>query len=240
MTDLFLNPTTGDLDLTTGQAQIVSDAAEVAQRIRIRLRTFLGDWFLDEDLGIPYLQEIIGQKRRFAVERASALLRAEILDTPGVLEIVLFTLDFDAATRTLTVTFQATTIFGTIGDTFSIVPDVVPDAEPADIVVIGTSESTDQSVFTLVGGITLDAGGAAVFKTLAYVTDNTLTGEIQLYNLTDATQIVLQTITATTPTEQTSAVTLPSGAKQYEVRMRVIGAVGISDRIHVESAALEI
>ena len=43
-----------------------------------------------------------------------AIIKAEILDTPGVVEILSFETDFDAALRKLTVDFEVSSDFGTV------------------------------------------------------------------------------------------------------------------------------
>ena len=62
--DLFLDPGTGDLNVSdSGVIRLTSGTLEsVAQRLRIKLRTFLGEWFLDTNVGVPYYQSILGVK----------------------------------------------------------------------------------------------------------------------------------------------------------------------------------
>lgn len=58
------------------------ELAVIAQRLTIRLRTFLGEWFLDETIGVPYFQEILGGK---GVEgAASAIFRSVVESTDGI------------------------------------------------------------------------------------------------------------------------------------------------------------
>ena len=54
----------GDLTLTTTKSEIA------AQTLGITLRTFRGEWFLNSNFGVPYLQEIIGvAKKKEIVDR---------------------------------------------------------------------------------------------------------------------------------------------------------------------------
>lgn len=48
----------GDLILTTTKTEIC------AQTLGITLRTFKGEWFLNSNFGVPYLQEIVGVARK--------------------------------------------------------------------------------------------------------------------------------------------------------------------------------
>ena len=44
--------------------QLTTPTSEnLAQRLLIRLRTFRGEWFLDENLGIDYFGQILGKNR---------------------------------------------------------------------------------------------------------------------------------------------------------------------------------
>ena len=45
----------GDLDLTGG-GSLVEGQQAIAQRLKIRLLTFLGEYFLDSDRGLPWLE----------------------------------------------------------------------------------------------------------------------------------------------------------------------------------------
>jgi hypothetical protein len=99
---------------------------------------------------------------------------------------------------------------------------------------VAVNASSDSSTFELVGGFSLDASDYSEvrFKTLASVTDSGLTGEIQLYNLTDNAPVVTHTYTSTTPSEVLSSpLTLPASAKVYEVRHRVTGGTPPGDRV---------
>lgn len=79
---LRLDPITGDLVHDGRRVQFVSGADAVAQELRTRLAFFQGEWFLDEEFGIPYFQSILGQKNALAAVRQ--IFRAAILETPGV------------------------------------------------------------------------------------------------------------------------------------------------------------
>lgn len=104
MADFKLDPVTGDLDLSTGDIQIVDGAEAVAQHVRIRLRFLFGEWFLDRRLGVPYFQSILIKNPGTNVVRR--ILRQVVAETPGVEELREFTTTYDGLTRALTVRFQ--------------------------------------------------------------------------------------------------------------------------------------
>lgn len=82
----------------------------VAQGVRVRMQMFKGEWFLDLSTGVPWWQDILGQ--RFEYNRVAAALRRPILETPGVTDIVSLSIVFDAQTRLMTVSWVARTAFG--------------------------------------------------------------------------------------------------------------------------------
>ncbi len=82
-----------------------------AQRLHENLCFFLGEWFLDQRLGIPYFERIIGQKPDLGL--IDTLYRRAISKTPGVAVIKQLRLAFDRATRALSVRFEVTLNDGT-------------------------------------------------------------------------------------------------------------------------------
>lgn len=92
MTDLKIDPTTGDLDLSSGTVELVTGIDAIAQNLRIRLQMFKGEWHLDERQGMPYFQEILGQKYKPAL--LIPIFQEAILETAGVIAIKSFSLDF--------------------------------------------------------------------------------------------------------------------------------------------------
>ena len=106
MTD-FLLDANGKLDLTTGDIQLVDGVDAIAQHCKIRLRTFLGEWFLDRRIGVPYYERILVKNPGSNVVRR--ILRQVISGTPGIQSLGALELDYDGAARSLAVTFRATT-----------------------------------------------------------------------------------------------------------------------------------
>jgi hypothetical protein len=110
--DWRLDPTTGDLDLSTGSIEPVTGVDAIAQECLIRLRTFLGEWFLDERIGVPYFQFIFEKPRRQNL--IDQVFKEVIATTPGVLSIRTFNQTFNAGTRELSISFVADTIAGPV------------------------------------------------------------------------------------------------------------------------------
>lgn len=116
MRDLKLDTTTHDLAIEAYDFGLVDGIERVQQQIKIRLAFFLGEWFLDTEFGIPWFQELLGQKP-VPLDRVDAVLREQIAGVPDVESIESLSLDYTAATRKLTVTFRVKTTFGTIDQT---------------------------------------------------------------------------------------------------------------------------
>jgi hypothetical protein len=95
----------GDLDLTNGEISLTGSGQEaIAQRLKQRLSFFLGEWFLDQTRGIPFIQQIFVKRPNPVV--VDAVFKSEILQEPSVTELQEFELDLDTATRELTLSFR--------------------------------------------------------------------------------------------------------------------------------------
>jgi hypothetical protein len=96
------NPTIGDLKLTDGQVRLTQTFKQgVAQHLRIRLQFFFGEWFLDVREGVPYFQKIFVKAPDLG--KIAGIFRRVILETPGIVALDNLLLDFNAATRILSV-----------------------------------------------------------------------------------------------------------------------------------------
>ena len=97
--ELELDEATWDLKVPPN---ILRGVLAVAQRIRVRLQFFLGEWFLDKRQGMPYFQAILIKNPDLTL--VQSIFRRAILGTPGVLAIAKLRTSFDRANRTFTVT----------------------------------------------------------------------------------------------------------------------------------------
>lgn len=76
--------------LPGGRLALFRGAETVRDRVRTKMATFLGDWYLDTTHGIDYDGKIFGFGA--TQDEASAILRAGILEVAGVIEITKFSL----------------------------------------------------------------------------------------------------------------------------------------------------
>lgn len=87
-TDLYLDPNSHDLVIETGTLRLTSDINEdAAQRLKIRLLIFKGEWILDNREGVPYYQSILKKTSKAAVD---SIFKAKIQEEPLVDKITSF------------------------------------------------------------------------------------------------------------------------------------------------------
>ena len=94
-----------DLVFINGECPVVSDlSGVVAQRLFIMLRTFMGEWFLNTQHGIPWLQNILGKK--ITKSGVDNILQDKILSETGVSRISEWESNLDSQSRLYTVRFK--------------------------------------------------------------------------------------------------------------------------------------
>lgn len=87
------------------------DQEATAQKCETRLLMFLAEWFLDTSAGLPWTTTFVNSAGNLAFVEAT--IKACILETDGVDEIITFSMSFNSETRVLSVTATITTIYGT-------------------------------------------------------------------------------------------------------------------------------
>ena len=113
--DIKLNDETGDVLLSTTNTITTptfttATSENLAQRLKIRLQTFKGEWFLDGTIGIDYFNQIAGKNRSKAA--VDAIIQAEILKEQEVLQITAYSSVVDKTTRKITIQFTVRTVDG--------------------------------------------------------------------------------------------------------------------------------
>lgn len=100
--DFKLDPA-HDLSIENFDLVVISNVDQVIQNIDIRLKFFLGEWFLDIGKGLPYYSNVL--KKDFDVGLLESSFKAQITGTPGVESLSEFDLALQGI-RTLVVTFK--------------------------------------------------------------------------------------------------------------------------------------
>ena len=108
------------------QASIERDTPDaVGILVEARLNLWQGQWHLDRSEGTPYEQQVLGKRTEGLRDPA---LRARILDTQGVTEIIAYDSVLDRQTRGLTVS-------ATLGTVYSVAYLAGPEANQANLTV---------------------------------------------------------------------------------------------------------
>lgn len=110
MIDLALSELDHDLYFPDIDLRVVKDADQLEQNLRIRLQFFLNEWFLDSSAGLPFYTDILVKNPN--IPNIENIIKAHIIDTVGVTEILEFNSDFDNSLRTYSIDFKVRTIFG--------------------------------------------------------------------------------------------------------------------------------
>lgn len=98
--DLYIDPATDDIAHRNGLIRYTTSGNETAQRVITRIRRLKGEWFINTEVGMPYIQDILGKRD---INYFKLLLRKEILNTDGVQSINNFRLSFNSKTGLISV-----------------------------------------------------------------------------------------------------------------------------------------
>lgn len=74
--------------LENGDIAIVKDIEEIEQSLKIRLQMWLGEWFLDESLGLDFLGKI--RKKNYSLQEVDKEIKRVIIETFGVVRILTY------------------------------------------------------------------------------------------------------------------------------------------------------
>ena len=101
----------GDYTFGTG-FDFYKDVPEaVAQAVRTRLDLWLGEWFLDTSDGTPWIAGVLG---KYTLRNYDMIVRARILDTEGVSELLSYESQYDGSTRRVSIQATIETKYGQI------------------------------------------------------------------------------------------------------------------------------
>lgn len=112
MNDLMLDPITHDLLITGLDLSVITGADRVRQNLLIKLRLWVGEWFLDTQFGTPYIERILG--KQVSLNGAIAALKKSILEVNDVSNISSFIYTFNRQERKIDISFACNTTFGVV------------------------------------------------------------------------------------------------------------------------------
>ena len=125
----------GDYVFGGGQADLYNNQPEaVAQSVLQRLNLWQGQWFYDTTLGMPWQWQVLGAGTQ---NTRDAVLRANVIQTPGVSGIVEYYSVMNKDSRTFAVAMTIDTVYGAaqLGvPVLPALPPVLPAAVPPPVV----------------------------------------------------------------------------------------------------------
>lgn len=108
--DIALDKDTHDLLIVGNSLLTVEDVDQVEQNTKIRLKFFSSEWFLDTTKGLPFYETILVKNPN--VPNIDNIIKAEIVDTSEVGELLSYVSSFDPVLREYVVTFKFKSTFG--------------------------------------------------------------------------------------------------------------------------------
>lgn len=116
--DLLLDETTNDLVFINGECPVTESITQtLAQLLKVKLLTFMGEWFLDTTYGIPYFQSIFGKNR--SPSQINSIIQQKILEEPLVKQITEYTSE-QTSDRHYNIIFKVKDISGVETDDITI------------------------------------------------------------------------------------------------------------------------
>lgn len=86
-----------------GRANYAEQSEGIAQNVQCRLWSFVGDWFLDLEHGLPWLEKM---GRAVDINELERQVKKQVLETEGVKQITQYQSRFDPKTRKLTISIH--------------------------------------------------------------------------------------------------------------------------------------
>jgi hypothetical protein len=118
LVDLYVSPTTGDLDLTNNQMRLTANIEEcVRQKVEITLKAYRGEWAYNIEFGVPYLEndnnpiQLLGKTSKVFFDTT---IRAAIESVEGIVQILTYNSVITQPQGLISITFQATTESGEV------------------------------------------------------------------------------------------------------------------------------
>lgn len=93
----------GDLKLESGNFQLVEGKEEVKQRLMIEIETNEGEWFLNTNFGLPWIEAM----KNNDADRLAREIRKVVSRDGAIESIESFESDYDPANRELRINFVA-------------------------------------------------------------------------------------------------------------------------------------
>ena len=112
MVDIALHANDHDILIKDGDFLLIDNAERVAQQIKVKLLTFLGEWLLDNTWGVPYLEYILVKQPN--QDLIKQILSEQISSVDDVKSLNALELDYQVKVRTLIINYEVSTEYGLI------------------------------------------------------------------------------------------------------------------------------
>jgi hypothetical protein len=111
MKDFAIDPHGNNFLRANKGFRFTGDSLEyLAQKVRCAISLFLGEWYLNVYLGVPYIPSV-GEKDEHR-PLLESVMKERITDVEGVKKLIYFSSNYDKAKRTLSIRFIADTDAG--------------------------------------------------------------------------------------------------------------------------------
>lgn len=110
--DFYLDPVTGDLDMSSSLRLTEVGGESIAQKVRIRLQFFFAEWRLNPNQGTKWFEIIF--KKGSSDYNVNQEIQRRVLETEGVRFVENFTFIRNASLRTFSCTFDIVTDYDTV------------------------------------------------------------------------------------------------------------------------------
>ena len=118
LVDLFIDPSTGDLDLTNSQMRLTANIEEcVRQKVAITLRAFRGEWVYNILFGVPYLENDNNKVQLFGKTPKAffdTTIKSAIESVEGIIQVLSFESILTQPDGLISISFSATTESGEV------------------------------------------------------------------------------------------------------------------------------
>jgi hypothetical protein len=118
MTDLYLDPSTGDLEIVNGDLVVITNKEDAAlQSVRMILNAYKGEWFRNILFGVPWIENdnntvsIVGKTHKTVFD---SYIRGAILKADYINSIISYESTLDPYSGELTLNAEAGTDQGII------------------------------------------------------------------------------------------------------------------------------
>ena len=102
----------GDVVIEGNDLAIITGSRATRQRIEQKFRLWRGEWFLNTAAGVPWLQQVLGQRPSQQV--IFGIVRRVVADDPEVDEVLNIEVDYTGSERRLSISFRARLTDGSI------------------------------------------------------------------------------------------------------------------------------